>query len=73
MKTETSFYLITKEAEKFLFKKDFLVPNLIQPYLEKDYPFVLINYGDNKYTIQNWEYYFDDEITELRVYLVYLA
>jgi len=73
MKTETSFYLITKEAEKFLFKKDFLVPNLIQPYLEKDYPFVLINYGDNKYTIQSWEYYFDDEITELRVYLVFLA
>jgi hypothetical protein len=73
MKTETSFYLITKETEKFLFKKDFLVPNLIQPYLEKDYPFVLINYGDNKYTIQNWEYYFDDEITELRVYVVFLA
>ena len=73
MKTETSFYLLTKEAEKFLFKKDFLVPNLIQPYLEKDYPFVLINYAGNKYTIQNWEYFFYDDKTELKVYLVFLA
>ena len=73
MKTETSFYLISKEAEKFLFKKDFLVPNLIQPYLEEDYPFVLINYAGNKYTVQSWEYFFHDEKTELRVYLVFLA
>ena len=73
MKTETSFYQITKEAEKFMFKKEYLITNLVQPQPEKDFPFVLINYKGNKYTVQSWEYYFHDETTELRVFIIFLA